>query len=238
VLRQVAENTQMARKRFGAVATAVVALNLVLWLAPFGLAGRGSIVAPLFGAKLVRGEVIVAAGGATADLRIDRGVVTSQTSSQLTLQELDGRVQAIPLSPSTRVYGRRKLRGKHVLVIWPANGAATSVQAGVGRRHALIAPLFGPRLVRGEVIVNTGGGSTADLRVDRGIVTSQSTSALTLQEFDGRIQGIPLSSSTHIFGRKTLLGWRTLVIWAANGAATSVQPEARTPVVASGHQAH
>ena len=228
----------MARKRFGLAATVLVALDLVLWLAPTGLAQRGSIVAPLFGPKLVRGEVIVSTGGATtADLRIDRGIVTSQTPTQLTLQEVDGRVQSIALSSSTHVYGRRKLQGKRVLVIWSASGTATSVQSGVGLRRALIAPLFGPRLVRGEVIVTAGGHATADDRIDRGIVTSQTPTQLTLQEADGRVQVIPLSATTRIDGRRNLQGWRVLAIWSANGTASSVQPELRTQA-AGGSRAH
>jgi hypothetical protein len=119
----------MAHKRFAVLAAVLVALNVFLWLAPAGLALRQSIVARLFGPKLVRGEVIVATGGgSTADLRIDRGLVTSQSATQLTLQELDGRVQSIPLSASTRIYGQRSLQGWRVLVVWAANGTAMSVQ--------------------------------------------------------------------------------------------------------------
>lgn len=229
----------MARKRFGLAATVLVALGVGLWVAPSGLAVRGSIVAPLFGPRLVRGDVIVSTGGtATADMRIDRGVVIAQTSTQLTLQEVDGRVQAIPLSTSTRVYGRHKILGKRVLVIWPANGAATSVQSGVGLRRALVAPLFGPKLVRGEVIVSAGGHAVSDLRVDRGIVTAQSSTALTLQELDGRVQTVGLTSTTRIYGRKSLQGWRVLAIWAPSGTASSIQAEARTPAASTGHPAH
>lgn len=124
------DNTRMARKRFGLLVALLVALNLFLWLVPAGLAFRQSVIAHLFGPRLVRAEVIDATGGgATADNRIDRGVVTAQSASQLTLQERDGRVQEIPLSSSTRIFGRRNLRGWRVLVIWPANGTATSVQA-------------------------------------------------------------------------------------------------------------
>jgi hypothetical protein len=120
----------MARKRFGLLAAVVVALNLFLWLVPAGLAFRQSVIAHLFGPRLVRAEVIDATGGgSTADIRIDRGVVTAQSASQLTLQERDGRVQVIPLSASTQIFGRRNLRGWRVLAIWPANGTATTVQA-------------------------------------------------------------------------------------------------------------
>lgn len=120
----------MRRNRFGLLVVALVALNLFLWLAPPGLALRQSLVARLFGPRLVRGEVFVSTGtGSFADLRIDRGIVTAQSPTQLTLQELDGKVQQIALSPATRILGRKNLQGWRVLVIWQANGAATSVQA-------------------------------------------------------------------------------------------------------------
>ena len=132
------DNTRMPRKWLALITAVVVALNVFLWLAPAGLALRQSIVARLFGPRLVRGEVIVATGGgSTADLRVDRGVVTAQSPTQLTLQELDGRVQAIPLSAATHIYGQRNLQGWRVLVIWSANGSATSVQAEAHVRGAV-----------------------------------------------------------------------------------------------------
>lgn len=119
----------MRRKRFGLLVVGLVALNLFLWLAPPGLALRQSLVARLFGPRLVRADVITYANGAAVDTRVDRGIVTAQTPTQLTLQEVDGRVQAITLSPTTRFLGRKNLQGWRVLVIWQANGAATAVQA-------------------------------------------------------------------------------------------------------------
>ena len=122
----------MARKRFGFLVAALVALNLFLWLAAPAVALRQSLLSRLLGPQLVRLEAIVSTGGgSTAQVNADRGVVTAQTPTELTLQEVDGRVQQIPISSATRIYGHKNLQGWRVLVIWPASGAATSVQAEV-----------------------------------------------------------------------------------------------------------
>jgi hypothetical protein len=91
---------------------------------------RKSIVDQLFTEKLIRADVLEKTG----DWRLDRGVITQVTSSQLTLREADGRIQAIPLTSLTRVgYLGRRLSVSalaphwHVLVTWPATGAAQSV---------------------------------------------------------------------------------------------------------------
>jgi hypothetical protein len=91
---------------------------------------RKGIVLQLFTDKLIRADVLEKNG----DWRIDRGVITQVTDSQLTLREADGRVQAIPLTSLTRVgyHGTRLSVAAlaphwHVLVTWPANGAAQSI---------------------------------------------------------------------------------------------------------------
>jgi hypothetical protein len=121
----------MFGRRFILLAGVLVALNLVLWLAPAGLALRQGIVQALFGSKFVRAEVIEKGG---ADWRLDRGVIVSVDPTQVTLREADGRVQSIPLAATTKVVrlGRRLTTGVlaprwHVLVLWPATGPAQSV---------------------------------------------------------------------------------------------------------------
>jgi hypothetical protein len=202
------------------------------------------VIQQLFGPKLVRLEVIEkTAVGGSADWRIDRGVVTSATASMLTLREADGRVQTIPLSSATRVLrlGRRVslgvlTRGRRVLVTWPASGPAQSVDVGrvatlmLGK--TVIQQLFGPKLVRLEAIERTAVGGSADWRLDRGVVTSASGSQVSLREADGRVQAIPLSTSTRVLrlgGRLPVAllapGWRVLVAWPASGPAQSVDVE-------------
>jgi hypothetical protein len=121
----------MFTRRFVLLVSVLVTLNVALWFAAPGLALRKAIINQLFGPGMVRAEVIKKSG---ADWRLDRGVITSVDSTQVTLREFDGRVQQIPLSGSTRV-----IRFHHslsvdqlaprwrVLVTWPANGAAQSV---------------------------------------------------------------------------------------------------------------
>ncbi len=104
---------------------------------------------------------------------------------------------------------------------------------GLALRQALIDQLFGPRLIRAEVVVQNPAGGTQDILIDRGVITAAGLGSLTLREPDGRVQQIPLAATTRVTGkarfgtiadlRKNL---RVLVFWTANGPATLVQVEA------------
>ena len=121
----------MFGRRFVLLASVLVTLNVALWFAAPGLALRKAIVNQLFGRGMVRAEVIKRDG---SDWRLDRGVITSVDSTQVTVSEADGRIQQIPLSSSTVVIKFRHhltvdvLAPRwHVLVTWPADGSAQSV---------------------------------------------------------------------------------------------------------------
>jgi hypothetical protein len=121
----------MFSRRFVLLVSVLVALNVTLWFAAPGLAIRRALINQLFGPSMVRAEVIKKSG---ADWRLDRGVITQVNATQLTLREADGRVQPIPLSSTTKVIhqGHRLPLSVlaprwHVLVTWPANGTAQSV---------------------------------------------------------------------------------------------------------------
>jgi hypothetical protein len=126
---------RMFSRRFALLVGVLVTLNVVLFFAAPGLAIRQALVNQLFGKKLIRAEVIDWAGsGTTTDWRLDRGVITQVGSTQITLRERDGRTQQIPISSTTDVirFGRHLSpdvlkRRWHVLVTWPANGPAQSV---------------------------------------------------------------------------------------------------------------
>jgi hypothetical protein len=126
---------RMFSRRFALLAGVLVTLNVVLFFAAPGLAIRQALVNQLFGKKMIRAEVIDWAGsGTTADWRLDRGVITQVSSTQLTLRERDTKIQQIPISSTTDVirFGHHLspdvLRKRwHVLVTWPANGTAQSV---------------------------------------------------------------------------------------------------------------
>jgi hypothetical protein len=122
----------MFTRRFVLLAGILVTLNLALWFASPGLALRRAVIQQLFGSRMVRAQVYERNG---AEWNLDRGVITSVSPSQLTLREADGRIQQIPLSATTRVIGLGGHRVPvevlgprwRVLVTWPANGAAQSV---------------------------------------------------------------------------------------------------------------
>jgi hypothetical protein len=118
-------------RRFILLAGVLVTLNLALWFASPGLALRKAIVQQLFGPRMVRAQVFEKNG---VEWNVDRGVITAVGSSQLTLKEADGRIQQIPISSTTKVIGKGRrfplsllAPGWRVVVTWPANGAAVSV---------------------------------------------------------------------------------------------------------------
>jgi hypothetical protein len=104
---------------------------------------------------------------------------------------------------------------------------------GLAIRKAIVSELFGPRMVRAQVFEKNG----AEWNLDRGQVRSVDSTQITLREADGRIQQIPLSSTTDVirFGRQLSVDalaphWRVLVTWPANGgAAQSVDVEKIPP---------
>jgi hypothetical protein len=124
----------MFTRRFVLLGVVLVTLNVVLWFAAPGLALRKAIVNQLFGPSMVRAEALRKDG---SDWRLDRGVITQVTSTQVTVREYDGRIQQIPLDSTTVVIrtatGRHMrlsalARRWHVLVTWPApNGPAEYV---------------------------------------------------------------------------------------------------------------
>ena len=129
----------MRSRRFTILALGLVALNLVLWLAPAGLAVREAVINQLFGPRMIRAEVVVQGPGATTqDYLVDRGVITAVTADSLTLREQDGTTQTIPIASSTQVTPRRfgaqgRLRPRlRVMVIRLANAPATTIQVEAG----------------------------------------------------------------------------------------------------------
>jgi hypothetical protein len=127
----------MSRRRFALLAVVLVVLNLVLWLAPAGMALRTTVLSALFGPRMIRAEVVVQSAGVTQDYRVDRGMITSpavSNTSSITIRELDGTTATIPIDATTRVTGPARLialplkRSLRVVVIRQANLPAQVVQ--------------------------------------------------------------------------------------------------------------
>jgi hypothetical protein len=104
---------------------------------------------------------------------------------------------------------------------------------GLALRKAIVTQLFGPKMVRLTVLEKNG----QEWNVDRGVITGVSSTQVTLREADGRIQPIPLSTTTSVirYGRQLSTSvlaprWHVLVTWPADGsAAQSVDVEKVPP---------
>ena len=117
-------------------------------------------------------------------------------------------------------------------VLAALNVALWLAPPGLALRRALINELFGPRMMRVEVVWKNG----ADWRVSRGVIKSVDSTQVTIREADTKVEQVPLSSSTKVirFGRLLPLSalaprWHVVVTWPENGPAQSVDVEKVPP---------
>jgi hypothetical protein len=105
---------------------------------------------------------------------------------------------------------------------------------GLALRKAIVNQLFGPSMVRAEVIKKDG----SDWRLDRGVITSVDGTQVTLREYDGKVQQIPLTSATIVIRDATrrrlplsalAKRWHVLVTWQATSSAEYVDVERIPP---------
>jgi hypothetical protein len=78
-----------------------------------------------------------------------------------------------------------------------AFGGGAVAAAQIDSQGQLARYLFGPRLVRAEVIVNDRG-TIRDLRVDRGRIVRLRPGAIVLRERDGRRLAVPLAPTVRV----------------------------------------
>ena len=130
----------MRSRRFMILATVLVALNAVFWMAGGGMALSRAIINQFFGPRMIRAEVIVQSPGGPVDWRIDRGVITAVSGGAVTIREADGTTQTVSVDPTARVQGPArfaspaKLRPRLRVVLYhQANAPADLVQVeGIG----------------------------------------------------------------------------------------------------------
>jgi hypothetical protein len=117
-------------------------------------------------------------------------------------------------------------------VLGALNLALFFAAPGLALRKALINELFGPKMMRVEVVWKNG----ADWRVARGVIKSVDSTQVTLREGDGKIEQVQLATATRVirFGRPLPLSalaprWHVVVTWPANSPAQSVDVEKVPP---------
>jgi hypothetical protein len=116
------------------------------------------------------------------------------------------------------------LLGFSVLVA--VNVALWLAVGGLALPRSLAGYLFGPKLVRAEVLV-LDGGAVHDLRVDRGRVLSAGGSALMLRERDGTVVSVQVAPAADVYGFVSSFsairrGMRATTVRDGGAAATTV----------------
>jgi hypothetical protein len=110
------------------------------------------------------------------------------------------------------------------------------VPGGLALSQGLVDQLFGSRMIRAEVLVQTPTG-TADYRIDRGVIRAVTPGAIVLKEKNGDMVPIQLASTASVSGaggRKgsgaaLRIGMRVVVFRLANEPADSIQVEGIGP---------
>lgn len=179
------------------------------------LAADSSLLRSLFGASLVRAEVIVQEGDAVRDLRIDRGRIRSIGMRQLRLLERDGTALTVPVSSSAAIttMGARSTFGE-----LRAGMNVTTVRDSEEPAHYVVQPaqmlpkeleslLFGDLMVRAEVVLRNG--VLRDGRVDRGQIVAVRPRVVRIKERDGRIVAFKVATGARLTldGRKAPWAW-------------------------------
>ncbi|MDP9262062.1 MAG: hypothetical protein M3O89_08840 [Actinomycetota bacterium] len=73
------------------------------------------------------------------------------------------------------------------------------VQSGFALPQAIINQFFGGKMIRSEVLISTPGG-TQDWRIDRGVITAISGTAVTLLEKDATVVSLQIDPNARVQG--------------------------------------
>jgi hypothetical protein len=122
-----------------------------------------------------------------------------------------------------------------VFAVVAVNSFFWLAQGGAALPRALFDRLFGPQMVRSEVVVADRFGSTQDYRVDRGVIASISLGQIVVRERDGTMVEIPVRPRTRVSTpngprdvRMLRPGMRVLAIRPVNEPAVVINLEGRS----------
>ncbi len=193
----------------------IIALACAAVLATTAVAARGpggplptSMTKYLLGAKMIRGEVVVKRTGGERDYRLDRGKLTKRyAAGSLTLLERDGTKTPVSVASTAKVVLNgmpstlRRLRAGMQIAVWhigdqPATNVLAGTRVAPKCPTSLSTTLFGPRLVRAEIVLQDT--ALHDYRLDHGRIKQVGASTLTLREPDGTDQTIDVSLTAHV----------------------------------------
>jgi hypothetical protein len=221
------------RRSFGIAAIGIAAALLVG--AVVAVAGPGKK-----GKGLVRGvhaEIsLIKADGTTDAFVVDRGQVTAESATSVTLKRKDGVSVTLGLNADTKVRGDIQVDkgavafsrgGTAFAVLAPRGAKAASLRLGdgkgkgLGQRMARLKArkgLFGA--VHADVKLIKADGSSDAFSFDRGEVTAASETSVTIKRADGPSVTKSISADTKLRG-KLAVGGRAAV-FSKGSAATAI----------------
>jgi hypothetical protein len=176
---------------------------------------------------------LIRANGTTESFVVDRGQVTADSASSITVQRKDGVSVAIGLNAATKVRGHIQV-GKGVIVFSRSGMAfavlasrgqqALSLGLGFGRGMGLAqlgAKLKGKKFgaVHADVSFIKADASTVSFSFDRGQVTAASATSVTIKRADGPSVTISISADTKLRG-KLAVGGKAAIFSQAGVAKT------------------
>jgi hypothetical protein len=227
-----ATNVSRAKRRSFRIAAIGIAAALLVGSA-VAVAGPGKK-----GKGLVRGvhaEVsLIKADGTTDAFVVDRGKVTAESSSSVTLERKDGVSVTLGLDADTKIRG--DIQVDKGAIVFSRGGTAFAVLApraekaalrlgggeGLGQRTArgkkMKAGLFGA--VHADVSFIKADGSTDSFSFDRGEVTAASNTSVTIKRADGPSVTKSISADTKVRG--TLAVGGKAAVFSKGGAAQAI----------------
>lgn len=207
------------KRGFGIVAVAAAVLLVAGGAVAVASHGKGARRHPV--KRLVRTGVhadvsLVRADGATDSFTVDRGKVTGETPTSITLSRLDGMSVTLTRNGGTAVRGTI-VSGRQALV-FSRNGVAFRILAP-GFRLVPLVPALGPRspIVHLQVSFVRADGSTGSVTLDRGQVTAESTLSLTIERRDGKSVSFTIGSGAIVRGK--LVDGGHALVFSRNGTA-------------------
>ncbi len=175
---------------------------------------------------------LIRANGTAEAFVVDRGQVTAESASSVTVQRKDGVSVAIGLNGATQVRGDIQM-GKGVIVfsrsgtafaVLAPRGQQLSLGLGFGQGMGLAqlgAKLKGKKFgaVHADVSFIKTDASTVSFSFDRGQVTAASATSVTIKRADGPSVTLSISADTKLRG-KLAVGGKAAIFSQAGAAKT------------------
>jgi hypothetical protein len=121
-------------RRLGLLTLGICIGILIAAVSAFAL--KRSVLADLFGPNLIRGQLVIFAGGQDSEVWFDRGKITQAGGGVITIKEKDGQIVRVTIAPGARItlgganVGPNALRkGMQAQVYRPGDAPATRIDA-------------------------------------------------------------------------------------------------------------